>query len=160
VKKVASPAERTDVELLEQFEAEARTAGFAAPGVKAIAKARLLALRENIPYDEASARLAAETKVEMTAETATAIDPVSADTRAASTETTGDTTEETKSDAPDEDPVELERHQMFKELVDGGTSEAEARALIWPEQVPEIERAVRTPPETAVAPAQRPPRRR
>src|SRR4051794_11162041 len=54
VKKVASPAERTDVELLEQFEAEARTAGYAAPGVTAIAKARLLALRENIPYDEAS----------------------------------------------------------------------------------------------------------
>jgi hypothetical protein len=66
---------------------------------------------------------------------------------------------------PAEDPEELERQQMFKELVDGGTDAAEARALVWPgalkpENSDGVERAVVTPPETAVAAPQRPARRR
>lgn len=138
-KKVEKPealAARTDAELLAQFEAEVSAAGYAEPGVKAIARARLLALREDIPYDEASRKLAAEE---------VAPQPSAPSTEAAATT---------------DDPEELERHQMFTELVAGGTPEDEARRLIWPENVPEVERAIRTAPETAVAPAQRPPRRR
>jgi hypothetical protein len=116
----ASPATRTDAELLAEYENDARAAGYAEPGVKSIAQARLLALRENIPYDEASARLS---KAQ----------------------------ESASKPATTEDPLEAERQAQFKELVDGGLSEGEARELVWPS----VERAVRTPPERATGRAAR-----
>jgi hypothetical protein len=137
-KKVVAPtpAVQTDDELLEQYRDEARRAGYAAPGVEAIAQARLLSLRESIPYNEASRRLQDAAKA------------------AAESEKPADAT------APAEDPAELERQAQFKELVAGGLSEDEARELVWPKADGDVERAVVTPPETATAPAQRPPRRR
>src|SRR4051812_11149459 len=56
--KPEATAAKTDKELLAQFESEIRAAGYAEPGVKPIAEARLKALRENIPYDEAARLLA------------------------------------------------------------------------------------------------------
>ncbi len=144
-------AQLTDDELIARFEREARLAGYSEVGVNAIARARLLALRADIPYEEASRRLEAERRTEEIRSEAA--------TRAAA---------ELASDAPEakpatpEDPEELERQRMFDELVAGGADPLEARALVWPPVKPDgdVERAVRTPPKTATAPAQRPPRRR